>query len=186
VKPTRICPALQPRKECFSEFEISSLTINPHGIASARLSTASDESNSILIEDESAAQELSKSFASARRYDEKSILREIARQIKLLVDQSHLLNPVLPIGKHILRHRILHLISLHVQQAADHLEIIFDAMMNFVQLTSFSCSVRRIFFFAIFRSVTSRIVVETRTPSFVSSGQRLISTGNSMPSLRRP
>ena len=41
------------------------------------------------------------------------------------------------------------------------------------------CSKRR-------RSVTSRIALETNTPSSVSSGLRLISTGNSSPFLRRP
>ena len=36
------------------------------------------------------------------------------------------------------------------------------------------------------RSVTSRMELETKTPSSVSIGLRLISTGNSVPSLRRP
>ena len=34
--------------------------------------------------------------------------------------------------------------------------------------------------------LTSRMALETRTPSSVSSGLRLISTGNSLPSRRRP
>ena len=36
------------------------------------------------------------------------------------------------------------------------------------------------------RSVTSRIALDTISPSSVSSGLRLISTGNSLPSLRKP
>ena len=39
---------------------------------------------------------------------------------------------------------------------------------------------------AALRSLTSRTAAETRRPSAVSSGLRLISTGNSVPSLRRP
>ena len=39
---------------------------------------------------------------------------------------------------------------------------------------------------AFLRSVTSRIVLDTISPSSVSSGLRLISTGNSVPSFRKP
>ena len=46
-------------------------------------------------------------------------------------------------------------------------------------LSRSTCSMR-------LRSVTSRMALETNRPSSVSSGFRLISTGNSLPSLRRP
>ena len=56
------------------------------------------------------------------------------------------------------------------------------ARLAFSSSTFFSCRVRS----NRFRSVTSRMELLTRTPSSVSSGLRLISTGNSLPSLRRP
>ena len=52
--------------------------------------------------------------------------------------------------------------------------------------TSFSFSDARSLVSTSFRSEMSRIAADTSTPSSVSIGLRLISTGNSLPSLRRP
>jgi len=56
------------------------------------------------------------------------------------------------------------------------------AWLAFSSSTFFSCNVRS----KRLRSVISRMELLTSVPSSVSSGLRLISTGNSVPSFRRP
>jgi hypothetical protein len=102
------------------------------------------------------------------------------------MDERHRLDAVLTLDEELRGGRVLDLFRLQRQQALDDLKVVLDAMVDFAEQQVLFLEGGLQAVFPVLRSEMSTTEDSTITPSSVSMGLRPISTGNSLPSLRRP